>query len=758
MRRRSSPVTLLSVLSVLSIASCNGRSRSNYSVPLTGGSGASVIARPLPPAPRGSYRAPARDLSFEEIREQMPGAARINADAMLARHAVQFAQAPQYNLAQVPGIDTIQRGPFALLDAEQAMVSRQGFAMLPRHERVNFLGGYTGLFVRDQPVYLSADAVTTALHESFDSLMAAIEKDALLPALTDGLAQIQQNLRSANNLSNDTRADLDVYVATTLGALRGTPVAPVANGDAALVASLHTRIQEGREPLELRLFGASRTVDFSQMRPRGHYAGDAVLEKYFRAVMWLGREGLRLVDVEGSRKVLSRRQIEAALALHALSDARTRTAFALLEDTITQFAGEPEALGFRDLDTIAARVSAAGGLGALDDTRLTGIIDEVRGVRPRVATSMLVHPEGWVGTVPQPVQFSLTAQRYTPDSRVLSHVSYDRIDQGRAVRMVPSALDAAFGAFGNDQALGFVQDDLQRYQYGTELETTRVLIDAHPQSYWQGSLYASWLSALRTLSPRETLADAQTLPATMSSEAWGRRLLNTQLAAWAEIRHDTVLYTAQSYSVSLGCSFPQAYVDPYPALWSGLARWSERAQSLIERTPWRDRAQHDRWARWARIARESTERLERIAIRERRGEDMTADDLAWLNDALHAREVSVVCATEVRLDGGWLYDLYEPHRTMDEQRAVVADVHTAPEDEHGNPAGFVLHVGTASPQAMVVIAGPRGRERAYVGYAYSYRERVTRNFDRLTDQRWRADLASAQSPSFLAPITAPRGR
>ncbi|MBL8681011.1 MAG: DUF3160 domain-containing protein [Myxococcales bacterium] len=758
MLRRSSRFATVSLLSVVSVASCFSRPQSRAPVPLVASAGDTRIARPLPPAPQGSYRAPSRDLSFEELREQMPGTARIPAETMLARHAPQFAQAPQYNLAQVAGIDTIQRGPYALVAAEQAMASSQGFALLPRLESTNFLGGYTGLFVRDQPVYLSADAVTTALHESFDALIASVEKDALLPALTDGLAQIQQNLRAANELSPEVRGDLDVYVASTLGALRATPVAPVANGDAALVATIYTKIQEARGPAGVRLFGVDREVDFSQMRPRGHYAGDAVLERYFRAVMWLGREGLRLIDVQGSRKVVARRQVEAALALHALSDARTRAAFALLEDTITQFAGEPEALGFRDLDTIAERVSAARGLRAIDDARLAAVIDEVRGVRPRVATSMLVHPEGWVGTVPQPVQFSLTAQRYTPDSRVLSHVSYDRIDQGRAVRMVPSPLDAAFGAFGNDQALGFVREDLQRYQYATELETTRVLIDAHPQSYWQGSLYASWLSALRTLSPRETLADAQTLPATMSSEAWGRRLLQTQLAAWAEIRHDTVLYTAQSYSVSLGCSFPQAYVDPYPALWNGLARWSERAAALIERTPWRDRGQHDRWARWAQIARASTERLERIALRERRGEDMTADDLAWMNDALHAREVNVVCATEVRLDGGWLYDLYEPHRTMDEARAVVADVHTAPEDEHGSPAGFVLHVGTAAPQAMIVIAGPRGRERAYLGYAYGYRERVTRNFQRLTDQEWRAHIGDAQAPAWTASITAPRGR
>ena len=46
-------------------------------------------------------------------------------------------------------------------------------------------------------------------------------------------------------------------------------------------------------------------------------------------------------------------------------------------------------------------------------------------------------------TVPQPVTFSFTPQRYTPDSMVLSRVSFDRVDSGRVPRMMPDPLDAA---------------------------------------------------------------------------------------------------------------------------------------------------------------------------------------------------------------------------------------------------------------------------------------------------------------------------
>ncbi|PSM32154.1 hypothetical protein BVG81_001835, partial [Haliangium sp. UPWRP_2] len=68
------------------------------------------------------------------------------------------------------------------------------------------------------------------------------------------------------------------------------------------------------------------------------------------------------------------------------------------------------------------------------------------------------------------------------------------------------------------------------------------------------------------------------LPQLMATEAFGRRLLNTQLGSWAQLRHDTILYAKPS-TASLTCEFPDAYVDPYPAFYAALAQLGERAVS-----------------------------------------------------------------------------------------------------------------------------------------------------------------------------------
>ena len=114
--------------------------------------------------------------------------------------------------------------------------------------------------------------------------------------------------------------------------------------------------------------------------------------------------------------------------------------------------------------------------------------------------------------------------------------------------MVPNPLDAAFAALGNNQALALLASDLSEHEYASNLGAMRWLVDAHPEESWTGSLYTLWLDALRQLSPGEEPAGTApgdlidgALPAVAKIEPWGRRLLNTQLASWAQLRHDTLL-------------------------------------------------------------------------------------------------------------------------------------------------------------------------------------------------------------------------
>src|SRR5690606_36608389 len=157
------------------------------------------------------------------------------------------------------------------------------------------------------------------------------------------------------------------------------------------------------------------------------------------------------------------------------------------------------------------------------------------------------------------------------------NVVYDRVAEGAVLRMMPNPLDVAFAALGNDQAVTLLAPELERYDYAAELASMRVLADAHPESFWNANLYNLWLSAIRALSPEaEAIAEPSSglFPAARS-EAWGRRLLSTQLASWAELRHDTILYAKQSYTGAPSCEFPDAYLDPYPEFYAKVREYAE---------------------------------------------------------------------------------------------------------------------------------------------------------------------------------------
>src|SRR5690606_12291808 len=206
-------------------------------------------------------------------------------------------------------------------------------------------------------------------------------------------------------------------------------------------------------------------------------------------------------------------------------------------------------------------------------------------------------------------------------------------------RVLPNPLDAAFAALGNDHAVQLLEGELREHPYAGALASMRSLVDAHPADYWQGSLYTSWLGALRTLSPRAgaapdgsaAAADAPGLPAVARTELWARRLLNTQLASWAQLRHDTLLYATQSYTTGSACEFPDAYVEPYPEFFHAIARLAERGLGLAEELEALENTLGEQVVAYFGNVRRIAGLLAGMAERQRTGMPRSAARIAFIN-------------------------------------------------------------------------------------------------------------------------------
>jgi hypothetical protein len=690
---------------------------------------------------------PPADLAM--LKAQLAAVPRT-ADELLAAHAVQYLDHLPYDPAQAVNLPTIQASKLALTAPETAVLRARGFVLTDRMQFLTFIHGYRAVYADHLPVYVSADSVLFALHRSYDAILRTLEMSTLTERMRMTLDEARIHLAQTTAGSAETRADADLYLAVASSLLAGRAVAPMAGGDAAAVARLVALANDAKGAAEVSLFGVNRELDFSQFTPRGHYALNQQLSQYFRAMIWLGRTELRLIEtVEDGSQVFRRRQFDLAVLLRALLGDTGMANWTAVDQVVRAFVGEPDDLSLPDIDRLMADLGAATPAdlaGKTDQDIAAKILEKGYGTQ-RIASQIMVNgPDR--DTLPLGRSFLFFGQRYVLDSHVFSNVVYDRVKKAQVKRMMPDPLDVAFAALGNDAAAALLAPGLRAQDYASELASMRVLAEGHGTSFWEANLYNRWLSSLRSLSPaRDLRANPGTgLPSVARTEAWSRRLLNTQLASWAELRHDTILYAKQSYTGGFACEYPDAYVDPYPAFWRAVAALAADGTALVAALKLdTTRYPGDGIKGFFAELGSTADILAEMADRQQTGMPFTPDQLMFINQAVSL--VPFGCGGQIA--EGWYANLFFDREESLKFDPTIADVHTQPTDEAGNPVGRVLHVGTGRPRLMVVTIDTCSGPRAYAGVASSYYERVTEDWKRLTDQEWAADVGN-QPPADVS--------
>ncbi|HEX2734223.1 MAG TPA: DUF3160 domain-containing protein [Polyangiaceae bacterium] len=733
---------------VIGLASCTASEDAGPNAAKPNGN--SNVPKPATNPSEGLNQAAQAEL--QALTLKLDDAHALNAAALLDKHKLEHA-ALSYDPKSAEFLDRIQASALALDATEQDKLGTNGFVISSRHGFATFVRGYAEVYAEHLPVYISADTILEAVHSSYDGLLLLTESNVLIAKVTSVLEQLHTALASHADAAG--AADLDVYLAVARSLLGGSLVAPVAGGDKKQIDELVAAANAANGQQSIELFGVERDEDMSQFTPRGHYADDETMQRYFRAMMWLGRIDFRLIETQSDGStVLRRPQVDAALLLGQLQNESVTRAWTQVDHALSVFVGERDYMALPELDQLATDLGGYAATGSATDAAIEkAIIDGGYGMQ-RIASHIMVN-DGATKTLPLNRSFALFGQRYVLDSHVFSQVVYDRTSD---MRLMPNPLDVAYAALGNDSALPLLKSELEAYpqDYPGMLEGARVLSDAHADDYWTSSLYTSWLSSLRALSPKAAEqskpADAG-LPQVAATEAWGRRILNTQLGSWSELRHDTLLYAKQSYTGSLSCEFPDAYVDPYPDFYANLVQLAQLGRALSDELSKDVPAYAESAGKYFENLEKNMTLLQGMAQNERDGVAFTDEQMAFINNAVRVELQSVGCTSE-EVPDGWLSDLYLIAKKSIEFDPTIADVHTQPTDAGGNPVGNVLHVGTSYPRMLVTTVDTCKGPRAYVGVAFAYHEITTSNFERLTDEAWAKQLDSAQDVEWMSPIVA----
>lgn len=690
---------------------------------------------------------------LDQLTQQVQSVGGWDTQALLDAYPTSFEPNLAVDLSMLLNYDLLQASALALTETESGVLADQGLVIVERSGFATFSYGYRSVYAEDLPVLVTADSVLDAVHRSFDDILLSLEEELLIPTLEAYLKGMRSSIR-ASALSADVRGDADFFLAVAQSLLEGVLAEPAVPGSYEM-AELSTFVEAARNAAgiqALSLFGVPRDIDLSQFKPRGHYTFSEELTRYFQAMMWLGRTDLRFLETQpDGSQVLRRQQVEIAFGLRDLMSAEQREQWELIDRIVTAFVGEHDYMAVPQLDVMqsALGIESVDQLSTISDEELAGTIIDGHYGAQRIS-SQVVQSDGT--KLPLSASFALFGQRYVVDSHVFSQVTFSR-----APRILPDPLDAAFAALGNNHAVHLLRSELDDWSYAPNLAGIRMMIDAQGTETWESSLYSLWLGALRELSPRQATDAEPTgptsdgLPAVARTEPWSRRLLNTQLGSWAQLRHDTLLYAKQSYTDGSECEFPDAYVDPYPQFWSKLRLYAEHGRELVSGLAVQS-AVLDRASAYLSHFADTVSIFERMAEHQLTGMPHSAEDLAFVNNAVR---ISGGGSGPPTIEGWYHQLLFNPGEFGDVDN-VIADVHTDVGGEIPVLRGpSVLHVGTAYPRLMVTAIDTCEGPRVYAGPVFSFKQHLADGLTRLNEEEWQEMLGETPAPpdpEWLSPV------
>jgi hypothetical protein len=680
---------------------------------------------------------------------------------------------------------------FRLNAKELAAFKKNGFVVSERMGAGSFAEQFYRLFSRNLPVFITSDALLHAWHRSYDAMLEELEETYLATALDEILAGMAAKLPAAKKAYGegvlaDSLTDADYFLAVARSLLAGEQVQTLLGQDKRVEKTLKACKDLRLEKSEL--FGRARVVDFSQFKVRGHYENSELLKRYFKAMMWCGRTDLRVAGGRDENLTSSSpRELGAAVVLHdLLKRAGKFGQWQQFDRLIQTFVGRTDSMTFAQLDGVLAKggiksptdVKDLDTLKALQDEILKGKIG-LQHVRSDFVLSSPFGPD----KAELPRSFTMLGQKFVVDSWVTAKVVADDVfwDGRKVQRRIPSALDVAFAAFGNDQVVPELvermTDDKGRafrdgLNYQHNLAAVRRVIDAQNKAVWDENLYMNWLATLRELSQPTT---DEKYPEALRTRAWAMKTLNTQLGSWVQLRHDTILYVKQSYTAGAECYYPEGYVEPVPQFWARLEKMAARAAELIEKTEFPDRKiekpvlregkqvatipidlkeTQKKQAAFLRNFANQVGLIRAVAEQQAAQKELTKDEAKVLQDVVQIQHGSGF----TRYNGWYPKLFYKGAQDSGKWDAIVADVHTdVPAPPLGDP-GCVLTHGIGNID-LLLIAIENGKDRVvYGGPVLSHYEFEMPGVTRKSDSEWRKDINDGRLPprppwtkSYLVP-------
>ena len=476
---------------------------------------------------------------------------------------------------------------------------------------------------------------------------------------------------------------------------------------------------------------------YALFRPRGHYTRSQLCRRYFRGMMWLQTAHFRTDKPEKMKQI-------ALIADVFNRQPEMRKLYNKVNEPITCLMGTPDNITLGQVADLVRQTGLPAEKLLSSDKAMRELTQEIEKLAQK--QMRIVIPSERTGRY----LVDIMPQRYQPDAAALietvDHKSKD------SLRPCPKGLDwmAVMGLPGAERILTEELKEAQKWPgfAGALDEARRKTADTQ----WDACMANRWMQSLQTLGDT-----AQVRPYFMQTPQWQKKILNTALASWAELKHDAILYAKQPMLAECGDGGPEApvvkgYIEPNVRFW-------EKAVDLV--------TQMDRllstYGLQTEKAKVSSERIRELAEFCR---DVSRKELAGkqLTDEEY-EQIEIVGATvenislELVSEGNQMLQGWSDVVSTDKKVAVVADVFTVNGDNVAIKDKCVLYEGVGPAYEIYVVVEINGSLYLTRGAVFSYREFTRLMSDpRMTDEEWQKELMKTPTggtPVWMKEVTAP---
>ena len=603
---------------------------------------------------------------------------------------------------------------FYLTDEEKKKIEQNGFV-------VSGNGGSEFFEIYEQnryeliPNFITVDSLMHTYHLYFSHLLKNIEKNYLAANLTDlsaymlDTSKLQYEELKGSEWERAAKRNVAFF---TIGAKLVDDKVTVSEDVQDIVATELDRIKKADGIYQSGI--TNDNEDYTQYIPRGYYEGDQKLEQYFRAMMWYGR-----IHFIQSTEDLDR---SAFLITKALSE--DEEAYRLWEGiyAVTSFfSGASDDNGVCEYAPVIKEVY--GEKATMAD--LPGSEKKFKQFHKMTAT--LATPQ--INSIPvadgesNVIQgFRFMGQRFSMDATVMQKLVYSNVganSQGEK-RMLPDVLDVP-AALGSNMALNILEEEgaMDYEGYSENMELLKEGLSQENETMWSASLYAGWLNTLRPL----LTVKGEGYPMFMQNEEWVKKDLECFAGSFAELKHDTILYSKQVMA-EMGGGYEEepdfrGYVQPEPIVYERFVTLSDMTAQGLEEYGMLSDSDAENLKRLSQMANQ----MLTISIKELQNEVLTEEEYTFIECYGGDIEHFWYEAVKDNSDSEYIY-------CEDFPAAIIADIAT-------DPNGTVLEVGTGIPSTIYVVVQVNGKIKLASGSVYSFYQFEWPMDDRLTDSKWR---------------------